>query len=112
MAGGVSAVATPIIWNMITSNHIHAGEAVIDLIFSCYARNVTEANRIAVIVKYITGRLESIVVTVRAKRLSPLSVAGLLQLSNARELLRKGLDAETERRIQTGDVICTRTRHF
>jgi hypothetical protein len=112
MAEGVSVVATPIIWNMITSNHIHAGETVIGLIFSCYARNVTEANRTAAIVKFMIEKWVLIAATAAAIPSSHPPAANLLRLNNAPEPPRKEPDAETERPIQTGDVICTKTWHF
>jgi hypothetical protein len=107
MAEGVSAVAVLPALNTTTSFLFPAGEAVIDLIFNCYARNVTEANRIAATVKFMIERLGSIAVTVRATRSNPLPVAELLLLSNVPVPLRKGLGAETEQRIQADDVIYT-----
>nr|WP_244533911.1 hypothetical protein [Flavobacterium micromati] len=48
---------------MITSHHFHVEEIVMSQICSYFANNAIEVSRIVVLVKYITGELELIVVT-------------------------------------------------
>ena len=81
-------------------------------IFNYYVKNVTEVNRIAAIVKFMIEKWVLIAATAAAIPSSHRLAANLLRLNNAPVPPRKGLDAETERPIQTGDVICTRPWHF
>jgi hypothetical protein len=92
---------------MIILHPFLAVEKAMLLIFSCYAFNVIEVNRIVVPVKFIIGRLEQIV-AIKTQRIN----RQVLLQANVQEQLRKMLDARTEPLVQAAVAIITiKTKH-